>query len=247
MVSEFVKTFFELILDKSKSFGFKTALFISIIGAIFITDCFFNVSYNFFVSNKLTNLERVNNLKSIYKNDSIQLENLYQIEHRLLKKQHYLDFISFHLLKIDFKSNTTDQKKNQIIKTKTKNRSIIRSRFWMTLTSNYLLVILLPFMLIMPIFAKDKLTGQTLLGWFASIVLICGIVLFITWIAYQIPIIFGNPVWNYILNALIHTFFIFLFAGLFTNKKTNGNKSLWLMLKRQVGSVKFYLHLTAFN
>lgn len=66
--------------------------------------------------------ERVNNLNHIYQNDSI--------ETRLLNKQHYLDFISFHLSKIDFKSNTIDQKKHQITKEKTINRSIIRILFY---------------------------------------------------------------------------------------------------------------------
>ena len=221
MFSDFFKTFFEVILDKSKSFGFKTALFISIIGAIFIADCFFNVSYNFFVSNKLTNLERVNNLKPIYKNDSIQLETLNKIESRLLNKQHYLDFISFHLSKIDFKSKTTDQKKDQIIKEKTTNKSIIRSRFWMIFSSNFSLVLAFPIVLLLPLFGSEKISGSFILGWFASLVLLTGLIIFITWIAYQIPIIFNNWTWNYILNALIHLFFIGLIVGVSRDKKKN--------------------------
>jgi len=221
MFSDFFKTFFEVILDKSKSFGFKTALFISIIGAIFIADCFFNVSYNFFVSNKLTNLERVNNLKHIYQNDSIQLENLKEIEIRLLSKQHYLDFISFHLSKIDFKSKTTDQKKDQIIKDKTINKTIIRSRFWMIFSSNFSLILVFPVLLFMPLLGNEKISGSFILGWFASLILLAGLIIFISWIAYQIPIIFNNPIWNYILNALIHIFFIGLIASISTNKKKN--------------------------
>lgn len=218
---DFFKTIIEVILDKSKSFGFKTALFISVVGVIFIADCFFNISYNFHVSNKLSNLERVNNLKTFYQDDSLQMTRLFEIESKLIKKQHYLDFISFHLSKIDLKSNTTDQKKIQITKAKTKKRSTIRSRFWMIFTSNYSLIIILPFLLLLPLFSKDKITVQFILGWFASIVLLSGIVIFITWIAYQIPVIFNNIIWNYIINVLIHTFFIGLIMSISTDKKKN--------------------------
>ena len=202
-----IKAFFDLLFDKSRSFGFKTALFISLIGAVFIVDYFFNISYNIFISNKLSNLESVNNLKPIYKNDSIQFDRLLKIETELLNKRHYLDFISFHLSKIDFKSKNTDQQEDQIIKEKTIKKNTIRSRFWMIFSSNFFLILVFPIFLFLPLFGKEKITGSFILGWFASLILITGLIILITWIAYQIPIIFNNYTCNYILNALIHLLF----------------------------------------
>ncbi len=221
MISDFFKTIVEVVLDKSKSFGFKTALFVSVIGAIFIVDCFFNVSYNFHVSNKLTNLERVNVLKTYYQYDSLQMIRLFEIESKLLNRKHYSEFITSQLSKIELKPKIEDLENDQIIKAKKEKRSTARSRFWMIFTSNYLLIVLLPIILFLPLFSKEKILGHFILGWFASIVFLSGFIIITSWIAFQIPVIFNSPIWNYFLNALIHTFFIVVVVIASKDKKKN--------------------------
>lgn len=219
-----IKAIFDFFLDKSKSIGFKTGLFISIIGFAFIIDYCFNFSYNIYITNKLNNLEAVNRLENVYQNDSIQLEKLKTIETKLLNSQHYLEFLSFHLSKIDLKSKKIDQKNNQTTNVKISQTNIIRSKFWMVLTSNFILVLFYPFIFFLPIYNKDQQDKYTIIGWFSSLVVITGIILLITWIAYQIPIVFGNPIWNYILNFIIHISFVII-LGILINNASNSNKT----------------------
>lgn len=209
-----IKAIFDFFLDKSKSIGFKTGLFISIIGFAFIIDYCFNFSYNIYITNKLNNLESVNRLEQVYQNDTIQLNKLKIIENKLLNRQHYLEFLSFHLSKIDLKSKKIDQKNTQTTNVKTSQTNIIRSKFWMVLSSNFFLVLIFIAFIFLPIYNKDKQNKNTIFGWFSSLIVIAGIILLITWIAYQIPVIFNNPVWNYILNFIIHIVFITLFSVL---------------------------------
>ena len=221
MIYDILKSVFDVVLDKSKSISFKTALFISVIGFVFIVDYCLNFTYNIYITNKLNNLETINRLKIVYQNDSIQTANFKQIETKMLNRRHYLDFLSFHLSKIDFKSKNIDfksknidQKNNQTTNVKISHSNIIRSKFWMVLSSNFFLVIIFIVFIFSPIYNWDKQNKNTILGWFASLIVIAVIILFITWIAYQIPILFNNPVWNYILNFIIHIVFITLFSVL---------------------------------
>ena len=203
-----IKALFDFFLDKSKSIGFKTSLFISIIGFAFMIDYCFNISYNIYITNKLNNLEIVNRLKNVYENDSIQIQKFKEIEYKVLNRQHYLEFLSFHLSKIDLKSKKIDQKNNQTTNVKTSQSSFIRSKFWMVLSSNFFLVLIFPFLLFFPIYNYKQQDKYTILGWFASMIILTGIILFITWTAYLIPVIFGNPIWNYVINFIIHFIFI---------------------------------------
>jgi hypothetical protein len=109
MISD-IKALFDFFLDKSRSIGNKTALFISIVGIAFIIDNCFDISYNLYISNKLDNLETLNNLKQVYKNDTARLQELFKTEQKIFNRKHYLDFLSFHISKIDFKSEKIDSK-----------------------------------------------------------------------------------------------------------------------------------------
>jgi hypothetical protein len=89
----------------------------------------------------------------------------------------------------------------------------------MTFTSNYLFVIILPFLIFLPLYNKDGRKASNLAGWFASLIMIGIFGAITTWIAYKIPIIWNNPIWNYVLNFLIHTiFWILIIKGNEKNK-----------------------------
>lgn len=198
-----IKALFDFFLDKSKSIGFRLARFISFLAIFLLVDICFNFTYNIYTTHKLSNLESINNLKPIYKNDSLSLAELNKMESRLLNRKHYFDLISYHLSKIDFKSKNVPETKDQIniVKRITNNE---RSKFWMILSSNFFYVLFFIVLVFFPIFNKDKQDKNTIFGWFSSLVVMAGIILLITWIAYQIPILFNNPIWNYILNFIIH-------------------------------------------
>ena len=224
-----IKAFYDMAVDKSQSLGTRVATVITIVALIFIFDCVTNFTYNIFISNKLSNLEAVNNLKTIYQSDSIHFKELLKIEKNLLERKHYfVDRIFFKPSMIDFMSRSTpatnDTRADSISRntpkvngtdnttnfntTKNISSETIRSNFWMVLSSSYLFVLTLFIFFFAPVFTKEKRSLRFFIGWFASLVILILIIAFITWTAYQIPIINNNPLWNYIINFLIHTFLI---------------------------------------
>lgn len=76
----------------------------------------------------------------------------------------------------------------------------------MVFSSNYLLAIILPILLFLPLYSKDGRSGSAILGWFASLIMIGTVGVITTWISYKIPIIWNNVKYNYILNFLMHSF-----------------------------------------
>lgn len=216
-MGDIFKHFIDLIKDKTTSWGLKTALFISILGFIFLSDYYLGFSYNYHLNNKIEQLKEIRELRSLYNADSSTSQELLKIEKRVLERKHYSD----RILNFTSKDSSTDKKLNlesehsdKIFQTDP-NRSV----FWMVLSSNYLMAIILPFLIFLPIYNSDTRTGTGLLGWFASLVMIAVVGIIVTWIAYQIPLISNRPIYNYILNFVIHTVFWAIVVKLSKDKR----------------------------
>ncbi len=207
---ESIKHFFSLLFDNSKSWTFRASAGISIIGFLVLTDIILNFTYYLHTSNKIIQLEKIQIIKKEYVSDSLKLETIISLEDKILYKEHYTEFLSRNLSSISFGSEIIEQNINrdtyEVISTSNRSRSL----FWMAFSSNYLLAIILPFLIFLPLYNKETRTGTGVLGWFASLIMIGAIGSLVTWISYQIPLILNNPIWNYVLNFLIHTLFWFL-------------------------------------
>ena len=209
-MGDILKHFIDLIKDKTTSWGFKTALFISVIGLIFVSDFYLGFSYNYHLNNKIEQLGKISSLKQKYTTDSIILNGLSEMERKVFNNKHYSDKLSRLFLKDSIKSETSeiiDQNKPANNKPKTTTKKPIRSIYWMSITSNYLLVIILPILLFLPLFSKDGRNSNAIVGWFASLIMFGIIGAITTWISYQIPLILNNPIYNYVMNFSIHTLF----------------------------------------
>lgn len=225
---EGIKNIVELFLDKSKHWTLRAGVFISVIGVLFILDFTLDLSYNYYVSRKLENLEKIQILKKDYSTDDLKLKKILFLEEKIMSKKHYSEFIfpdlsfpdfSFSSLKNSTIAKTTDQNPTKIVIPKTKtNNPNIRSYFWMLISSNYLFVIVFVIMIFLPLTGKEQRTLKSISGWFAGLVVFSLIIIFVTWISFRIPLINNEPIYNYILNFIIHTLFIVLIA------KNNNNK-----------------------
>ncbi|WP_225037349.1 hypothetical protein [Winogradskyella sp. SM1960] len=223
-MGDIFKHFIDLIKDKTTSWGFKTALFVSVIGIIFLTDFYLGFSYNYHLNNKIEQLDNISNLKQKYQTDSVMLAGLTKMERKVFYKKHYSDQLSHLFIKDSTKTGSSEyieQDNPTNIKPTTITKKPIRSIYWMTFTSNYLFVIILPFLIFLPFYSKDGRKASTLAGWFASMIMFGVFGAITTWIAYQIPIFGNNPIWNYIINFLIHTLFWILIFQFNNDKKKN--------------------------
>jgi hypothetical protein len=205
-----VFNFFE---NKSIHFGLRTSIFIISIFVLTTCDYYFNFSYDYHLSNKIEKLESIDNLKKIYKTDSLKLTELTELENRIYKRTHYSDRLrnlDLNQLNIFKKSDKTETKSPVIKNENTTLKKPIRSLFWMVLTSNYFLIILIIGLIVMPFTGSVHRELKNVLGAIAAIIIIIGIIYLITWIAYKIPLLWNRPYLNYILNLLIHSPFIYL-------------------------------------
>ncbi len=180
-MSDILKHIIDLLKDKATSIGFKTALFFSIIGVIFLTDNFIGFSYNYHINNKLEQLEKIQSLKTYYQNDISNLKNIEGLEEEILNKRHYKDA---------FTNVFTIKSKDTPIAVKRYERSIL----WMFLSSNYGLIIAFFILLFLPLKGVVHRTGENLLGLFAMLVILVFIMWFLTWLAYLIPLLWGKTI-----------------------------------------------------
>ena len=207
---ERILKFFE---NKSIHFGLRTSLFIISIFVLTTCDYYFNFSYDIHLNNKIEKLESIDNLKKIYKTDSLKLSELTELENRIFKRTHYsdrlrnLDLSQFKILK---KSDTTEIKNPVIKNDNTTINKPIRSLFWMVLTSGYFFIILIIGLVILPFSGYPHNELKNVLGAIAAIIILIGVVSFLTWVAYRIPLIWNRPYLNYILNAILHSPLIYL-------------------------------------
>ncbi|MBX2828241.1 MAG: hypothetical protein KTR22_08765 [Flavobacteriaceae bacterium] len=200
-MTDILKHLIELIKDKTTSLGFKTALFFSIIGVIFLADNIIGFSYNYHLNNKLDQLEDIQSMKLTYKDDIVILNKILSLEKEILNRKHYSEILS-NAFVIDSNDNKIIVKSNE------------RSIYWMVLSSNYALIVSFLVLLYLPLRGPIHRTGANLLGWFAMLVILGFIMTFLTWLAYVIPLLWGKPYLNYILNTILHipiAYFIYWF------------------------------------
>tara|TARA_Y100000385_G_scaffold59597_1_gene57714 strand:- start:127 stop:798 length:672 start_codon:yes stop_codon:yes gene_type:complete len=199
--------------NKSIHFGLRTSLFIISIFLLSICDYHLNFTYDIHLNNKIEKLESINNLKKIYRTDSLKFLKMTELENQVYKRRHYLDrFRNLNLNQINiFKKSDTPKIKKPVINTdNTIYNKQTRSLFWMILTSSYFLIGLIIVLIIMPFTSYVHRQSNNIIGNIALIILIFGIIYLLTWIAYKIPLILDKPYLNYVLNFLIHSYIIYL-------------------------------------
>lgn len=206
------KYYINLFNDKSTSLSKKISYLIVLIALISITESHFDFSYNYFLNNKLEQLKIINDLKITYKNDLIQFKKLESLENEIIEKEHYSFFLkNVYIKSLNFISKYSNKVETvpKIKKEITKINKPLRSVFWMTLSSNYFLILTFIIAIFLPVSKDEHRKGSGLIGLVAGLIIISIFIFIITLISYQIPLIYNKPYLNYILNVLIHFGFLF--------------------------------------
>ncbi|PIV92740.1 MAG: hypothetical protein COW44_13165 [Flavobacteriaceae bacterium CG17_big_fil_post_rev_8_21_14_2_50_33_15] len=212
-MDKILERIFKFFENKSIHFGFKTSIFIISIFVLFACDYYLDFTYDNHLNNKIEKLQSINNLKKIYKSDSLKLSELTELENRIFKRTHYSDRLrNLDLSQINIfkKSDKTEIKRPVIKNDNTTINKPIRSLFWMIMSSSYFFVFTIIIMLILPFTGSVHREIKNILGSIAAIIIIIGIISLITWIAYKIPLIWNRPYLNYILNFILQSPLIYL-------------------------------------
>jgi hypothetical protein len=139
------------------------------------------------------------------KEDSIKMKQLLEFSVYCTANKDYTKYLHF------FDSLKTSQQRvieKTEIKTSrqinNKPKVLERSKLWMFISSNYFFLLFSLLFWIFPWFSKDQKKGSLFIGIFASQVILILLMMVVYWTAYFIPLILGNPFYNYVLNAIIH-------------------------------------------
>ncbi|WP_299162802.1 hypothetical protein [uncultured Tenacibaculum sp.] len=220
-MDKLIERLLNLFENKSISFSLRTSIFIISIFVITACDYYLNFSYDYHLSKKIEKLESIDKLKKIYKNDSIKMSKINELEIQIFNRKHYSDRLkNLDLSQINpFKeSDILTIKKTEIKKDDINKNVKVRSSLWMILSSNYFFILIIIVLIILPFTNSVHRDVPNILGSIAGIIILIGIISLVTWIAYKIPLIYNRPYLNYILNFILHSpFLISIYAA---NKKS---------------------------
>ena len=91
----FLDSIFNFLRDKTLSFSRKSLIIFSVLLFIFFIDLIFGFSFNYSINQRLSQIEKIENLKQNYNLNDTLLSELSVIEHRLLNRLDYVKLIYF--------------------------------------------------------------------------------------------------------------------------------------------------------
>jgi len=213
---EFFNSLLHFFTDKSRGLSHKAVLSIFVLVLIVFIDNTLSFSYYYNTSNKIEQISELNKLlenSTLKLSEERKLQNLRsQIIDRKTWKDRSWDFIS--------QMNFSSESENSTEYSFEKSKEIIqeRSYWWHFGTSSWVWIILILMMPIVFIIDKSNSFVQTI----GILLLIEPLLIGFAWIFAKvfsfIPILFGNPNYNYVLNAIL-CFGIFGLFSLFGKKK----------------------------
>lgn len=198
-------TIIKSLTDKTTKLSHKFLMLFALVISVIIIDNTLSFSKNYNNTKKTNQIEKLNNIikdSTLTKSEIKQLKELRSniISHKTLKDHIYDKYLS-----IKFKNEKTNTSKYEA-DIKTRNYTV---HF---ITSNWLLLLLMIVMVFVPFFSNEGSFNTMLLGVIFLEFVFFGLAWLCAKILSLLPVIYGNPNLNYILNGLIS---IGIFALLF--------------------------------
>ena len=224
---EFLNSIFNFFTDKTKKFTHKTLLvFASIFGLIFIDNI---LGFTFFYNNekKLEQIELTNKILTDSTLNNNEKQKLIKLRTNLIEHTNIKEISWSYLSKIEFKNDeklTKTSSKKVEEKIKTQNQIQERNYFWHFVSSGWFFLII---MVLLPIVGITNSKDSATVNFITTIVVI-PIFLGISWVFAKIfsfiPIIYSNPINNYLLNGFL-CLGIVLISGFLINKNEKNKKN----------------------
>lgn len=172
-------------------------------------DRMFKFSDNYITSQKLEQVEKIEKLIESGKVDSTVKRQLRTIELAVLQRQTAWGYLSSQLaaLKAKIVSSGSNSEASST------GSGDGRSFFWHTISSSWLLIIIIVIMPIV-ILIQNKVDLSTIAAVVFAILATIPFIFGFSALFAQVPILFGKPVLNYILNAVLHFFILFIIVKL---------------------------------
>ncbi len=211
---ELVNSIVHFFTDNTRKLSNKVLASIILLFVIVFLDNTLSFSYYYNVKNKI---EEVNRINIILKDSTLEEENrnfLLVLKKDIIRRKTWKDKSWDFFTNLNFKKDSVNIIKYEVAdinNVKTKKIKIERSYILHYITSNWFVIIIMVIMPFVLFFDEENSFINAL-----TITVFLEVVLYgISWINAKflsyIPVIFNNPIYNYILNVLIVLLVIFLF------------------------------------
>ena len=222
--------FFEFILDSNHKLSKRVAIVLAGLMLLIFLDRMFKFSDNYITTKKLEQVEKIEKLLESDKTDSLTKVRLRAIEITVLERQTAWNYLSDLYL---FTKNLIKRDKNPTLNTNiaqeniTKNNipnssSITRSVLWHTISSSWILILLMFFFPFIPFIQYNKIQATDILVLIVLEIFLMILVFLFSTVFALIPT-FDNPFWNYVINFILHFFFISIVSAGIIKQQKNAN------------------------
>ncbi|PTX58519.1 hypothetical protein C8N46_1139 [Kordia periserrulae] len=227
---DFVKS----MTDKSKPLRTRLIIIFSLLTLVLIFELGFKTSYNIHLNNKLSQLEKLQDLKKDFSNDPVKMKSIYVLENEVIGRKHYLDYFRTNEFKkytnaeiflflektnkrIDSLNriiNSLDvdslskylkyEHSNIVIKSVSNDNSNDLSLFWTFISFSYLTLAFFAGLIFAPLFDKDLKLKDYFFGLIFYLIFFTGITFILVLVGSLIPVINNNPLINYFIYGSVH-------------------------------------------
>ncbi len=217
---EFLNTFFHFFTDKTRRLSSKAIISIIVVALIILIDNTLSFSYYYNTENKIEQVSSINKVLTDSTLNKTEKNQLLKLRQQIINRKTWKDKTWDLVSNMNFSTENTTNENHTV--EKVENEITERSYLWHFISSSWLILILLIAFPFVGIFDKKTPFAQAI-----GILLILEPFLYgIAWIFAKvfsfIPVILNNPIYNYVLNAIL-CIGVFALFGIFGKKKTTAN------------------------
>lgn len=213
---ELVNSIFNFFTDRTKKFSHKTITIFIVVVLLIVIDNSLSFTYHYNNTRKIEEIEKLNFIvidSTLLKEEVLQLKEL---RSNIINHKTWKDRIYDKIITIDFK--TKDNNDVSIVKNDASKATSERDYWIHFISSSWILIIL---MIIMPLTIFFDKSSFSLTSFLSIIFVVEPFFYGLSWTFAKafslIPIINNNPIYNYVLNSIIHLL-VFLLIGFMSNK-----------------------------
>ena len=213
---EFLNTFFHFFTDKTRGLSYKAIISIIVVAFIILIDNTLSFSYYYNTENKIEQISNINKVLIDSTLNKTEKSQLIKLRQQIINKKTWKDKTWDLVSNIDF------SKENVPIENPTveqiENQKTERSYLWHFISSSWLILILLIAFPFLGVLDKKTPLGQTIVILLVLEPFLYGIAWILAKVFSFIPVILNNPIYNYVLNAIL-CIGIFALFGILVKKK----------------------------
>lgn len=217
---ELINSILHFLTDKTKKLPHKVILCLVALIFIVVIDNFLSFTFSYNNSNKIEQIQGINKILSDTTLTKYEKEKLLTLRQNIVNHNTWKDKAYNFLNNFKFNEKIEGEKKITIpeIKTDDKTKAIERDYYWHFVSSSWIFIFLMVILPFIMFFDKQSSFWQVV----GIIIIVEPILYCICWLYGKvfsyIPVIDENPLYNYILNALLCFASLFVFQ-LFNKKK----------------------------